>query len=326
MMTLMRHFTTKMMTTFFDWEDDEGLLEEDSDIDSNSLHDLLLGLADSDQPQDKTVNKVSYPKRLLDNTMKKGYAKAGFTEEKLDFLHKFFQGAVNLYGVIEIIDLSQIYADIKDKNQYPDISTDKFIKFAELVRREQVPYYVFDQHELFRNRIDYDFERMIVNEDLLGPEGLHSLEGVYNVYYSNYASDYWEPEDMLAFAGHQQEKEEQALLDFFTKLGNQADESKELAKKIVDHFIWTCKGRIEDVDPLPKAQFMQLLAHGNRTVDDELQDQLLELNNNYNRHRHVYLLKGWTTDEWSTNPDAQGEKAEQLKAMPRLLGLIEKDS
>ncbi|GHN11898.1 hypothetical protein [Lactobacillus delbrueckii] len=167
-------------------------MEEDSDIDSNSLHDLLLGLADSDQPQDKTVNKVSYPKRLLDNTMKKRYAKAGFTEEKLDFLHKFFQGAVNLYGVIEIIDLSQIYADIKDKNQYPDISTDEFIKFAELVRREQVPYYVFDQHELFRNRIDYDFERIIVNEDLLGPEGLHSLEGVYNVYYSNYASDYRE--------------------------------------------------------------------------------------------------------------------------------------
>lgn len=63
MMTLMRHFTTKMMTTFFDWEDDEGLLEEDSDIDSNSLHDLLLGLANSDQPQDKIVNKVSYPKR-----------------------------------------------------------------------------------------------------------------------------------------------------------------------------------------------------------------------------------------------------------------------
>ena len=51
------------MTTFFDWEDDEGLLEEDSDIDSNSLHDLLLGLADSDQLQDKTVNKVGCPKR-----------------------------------------------------------------------------------------------------------------------------------------------------------------------------------------------------------------------------------------------------------------------
>ncbi|MGM9911216.1 MAG: hypothetical protein ACI31N_06505 [Lacticaseibacillus absianus] len=57
----MRHFTTKMMATFFDWEDDEGLLEEDADIDSNSLHDLLLGLAD--KPQDKTVNKVSYPER-----------------------------------------------------------------------------------------------------------------------------------------------------------------------------------------------------------------------------------------------------------------------
>ena len=115
MMTLMRHFTTKMMTTFFDWEDDEGLLEEDSDIDSNSLHDLLLGLADSDQLQDKTVNKVGCPKRLLDKTMKKRYAKAAFTEEKLDFLHKFFQGAVNLYGVIELVDLAQIYEDILPK-------------------------------------------------------------------------------------------------------------------------------------------------------------------------------------------------------------------
>lgn len=38
-------------------------MEEDADIDSNSLHDLLLGLADSDQSQDKTVNKVSYPER-----------------------------------------------------------------------------------------------------------------------------------------------------------------------------------------------------------------------------------------------------------------------
>lgn len=36
-------------------------MEEDADIDSNSLHDLLLGLAD--KPQDKTVNKVSYPER-----------------------------------------------------------------------------------------------------------------------------------------------------------------------------------------------------------------------------------------------------------------------
>ena len=131
---------------------------------------------------------------------------------------------------------------------------------------------------------------------------------------------------MLAFAGHQQEKEEQALLNFFTKLGNQDDESKELAKKIVDHFIWTCKGGIEDVNPPPKTEFMQLLANGNRTVDDEMQDQLLELINNYNRHRHVDLLKDWTTDEWSTNPDAQGIKVEQLKAMQGLLGLIEKDS
>lgn len=66
---------------FFDWEDDEGLLEEDSDIDSNSLHDLLLGLADSDQPQDKIVNKVNYPKRNSEiDCLTVGAVKEGWQE------------------------------------------------------------------------------------------------------------------------------------------------------------------------------------------------------------------------------------------------------
>ena len=56
--------------------------------------------------------KASYPKRLYDKTMKKRYADAGFDEEKLDFLHKFFQAAVNLYGVIKFVDLAQIYEEI----------------------------------------------------------------------------------------------------------------------------------------------------------------------------------------------------------------------
>ena len=63
-----------------------------------------------------------------------------------------------------------------------------------------------------------------------------------------------------------------------------------------------------------------------KEVEELIEDNILELIRNYDKNRHVYVLKGWTTDEWSTNPDAQGEKAEQLKAMPRLLGLIEKDS
>ncbi|GHN19841.1 hypothetical protein ME784_03560 [Lactobacillus delbrueckii] len=212
---------------FFDdsfYKDDNDLFDlDEDDVLTDHLQQLgqaLLDLASDTHPHAAMRKKASYPKRLLDKTMKKRYADAGFDTDKLDFLHKFFQAAVNLYGVIELVDLAQIYEDIKDKNHYPDISDDEFIDFAELVRREKVPYYVFEQHELFKNVIDLEFERILVDADLLGPDGLKSLEGVYNVYFSEYANVYWEPEDMLAYTGHQQEKEELDMLAYFTQLGS----------------------------------------------------------------------------------------------------------
>lgn len=312
---------------------DDDLFDLDEDDDSTDhiqqLDQALLDLASDTHPRAAMRKKASYPKRLLDKTMKKRYADAGFDEEKLDFLHKFFQAAVNIYGVIELVDLAQIYEDIKGKNHYPDISDDEFIDFAELVRREKVPYYVFEQHELFKNGIDLEFERILVNADLLGPDGLKSLEGVYNVYFSEYANVYWEPEDMLAYAGHQQEKEELDLLAYFTQLGSRDDkivslESKDLARKIVDHFLWTSKGGLEDADPIPKEEFRQLLSNGGKPLNKEVENKILDLIHNYDKNRHLYVLKGWTTDEWNSNPDIHGDQVQKIEAMQFLLDMIRK--
>lgn len=315
------------------YKDDEDLFDLDEDDDSTDhiqqLDQALLDLASDTHPRAAMRKKASYPKRLLDKTMKKRYADAGFDEEKLDFLHKFFQAAVNIYGVIELVDLAQIYEDIKGKNHYPDISDDEFIDFAELVRREKVPYYVFEQHELFKNGIDLEFERILVNADLLGPDGLKSLEGVYNVYFSEYANVYWEPEDMLAYAGHQQEKEELDLLAYFTQLGSRDTkivslESKDLARKIVDHFLWTSKGGLEDADPIPKEEFRQLLSNGGKPLNKEVENKILDLIHNYDKNRHLYVLKGWTTDEWNSNPDIHGDQVQKIEAMQFLLDMIRK--
>lgn len=312
---------------------DDDLFDLDEDDDSTDhiqqLGQALLDLASDTHPRAAMRKKASYPKRLLDKTMKKRYADAGFDEDKLDFLHKFFQAAVNLYGVIELTDLAKIYEDIKGKNHYPDISDDEFIAFAELVRREKVPYYVFEQHELFKNGIDLEFERILVNADLLGPDGLKSLEGVYNVYFSEYASEYWKPEDMLAYSGHQQEKEELDMLAYFTQLGSRdakivSLESKDLARKIVDHFLWTSKGGLEDADPIPKEEFRQLLANGGKPLNKEVENKILDLIHNYDKNRHLYVLKGWTTDEWNSNPDIHGDQVKKIEAMQFLLDMIRK--
>lgn len=40
------------------------------------------------------------------------------------------------------------------------------------------------------------------------------------------------------------------------------------------------------------------------------------------RNRHVYVLKGWTTDEWKSKPEVHGEQVQRAKAMQALLDMI----
>lgn len=40
------------------------------------------------------------------------------------------------------------------------------------------------------------------------------------------------------------------------------------------------------------------------------------------RNRHVYVLKGWTTDKWKSKPEVHGEQVQRAKAMQALLDMI----
>lgn len=313
-----------------DLDDDSfSFLDQVHDLDNKGyiLSNLLMDLISNDQPVDKTVKKVSYPKRLLDKTMKKRYADAGFDSEKLDFLHKLFQSAANLYGVITIDSIKQIYQELKDKNSYPTIRKEELTKFAELVRREDVPYYIFEQHDLFRNRENSPLDRVLVNADVLGPNGLHSLEGIYNIYYSEYAKYYWLPKDILTFTDQQQVQEELDLLAYFTQLGSKDEkivslESKELAKKIVNNIIWTCKCGLQSVDPIPSKEWNQLLTNGGKEVSPNVEDKIVDLISNYDQNRHYYTLKGWTSDEWKANPNAMGYQAYKEEMLDMVLNKL----
>ncbi|GHN19840.1 hypothetical protein ME784_03550 [Lactobacillus delbrueckii] len=97
-----------------------------------------------------------------------------------------------------------------------------------------------------------------------------------------------------------------------------------MARKIVDHFLWTSKSGFQEADPIPKEEFRQLLANGGKTFNKDIEDNILELIRNYDKNRHVYVLKGWTTDEWNSNPDIHGEQVQKIKAMQALLDMIKK--
>ncbi|GHN50542.1 hypothetical protein [Lactobacillus delbrueckii] len=69
-------------------------------------------------------------------------------------------------------------------------------------------------------------------------------------------------------------------------------------------------------------EFFQLLANGGKTLNKEIEDNILELIRNYDKNRHVYVLKGWTTDEWNSNLDIHGEQVQRAKAMQAILDMI----
>lgn len=294
-----------------------------------SLSDFVQMLNSSPADQEKTVSRVAYPKRLLDKTMKKRYGDAGFEGEKLDFLHQLFQAAINLYGVITLQKLIEIYKKLQVKNNYPEVSDQEFAKFAELVRREQVPYYVFEQHELFRSRENADFARILVNEDVLGPAG-HLLDGVYNIYWSEYVKEYWIPDDLLAFTSPQLAKEKQNLLAYLTKLGcpngeKVSPESKRLAQKIVDYLVWSGNVMHDDFEPVVEKNFSQLLDNGKREVNDKIKKQLAQRIHNYESNRHAYMLKGWKDSDLQEHPELDGETIEKYRVMTLIADLINPD-
>lgn len=219
---------------------------------------------------------------------------------------------------------------LQGKNNYPEVSDQEFAKFAELVRREQVPYYVFEQHELFRSRENRDFDRILVNEDVLGPGGLHSLDGIYNIYWSEYAKEYWIPGDLLAFTDTQLAKEKQNLLAYLTKLGcpngkKVSPESERLAQQIVDYLVWSGNVMHDDFEPLVEKKFSQLLDNGKRKFNEKINKQLTQWIHNYESNRHAYMLKGWKKSDLQEHPELNGETIEKYRVMTLIADLINPD-
>lgn len=79
------------------------------------------------------------------------------------------------------------------------------------------------------------------------------------------------------------------------------------------HFLWTRKSVLQEADPIPEAEFRQLLANGGKTLNKEIEDNILELIRNYDKNRHVYVLKGWTTDNGSLSQKFMASKYKEPK-------------
>lgn len=69
----------------------------------------------------------------MQNSVLTKLKQAGFSAELIDFLLQFYIGAVNVYGIISLDDLYDLFQKIKEHNAaYPEITSESSSALANL--------------------------------------------------------------------------------------------------------------------------------------------------------------------------------------------------
>lgn len=169
---------------------------------------------------------MQYPKPLSEKTLERMYRQAGISDSERDFLHQFFAVCENLYGVIEIGDMWEIYRELKKGEKVPSIRKKDLIEFSAIARREEQPYQIYELDELYPEEKRNELHRLLVSKDLIG-FGYGKMRTFYEFMDNyDYQHPYFIPEDFLSYAEKRLTEEEKALLDFLGDLKVTAKECR----------------------------------------------------------------------------------------------------
>lgn len=164
---------------------------------------------------------MSYPKPLSTQSLEKKYSDACLTGDQRVFLHLLFSACSNLYGVIHIRDVWDVYRKITDYK--PKIHRKDLIAFSSIVQREEQPYFVLDESELFVDGSERDTERYIVNGQIVG-KGPARYAYVYDLLDNQGNRPYNVPDNFLGNSISVPSIEETMLLDYLRNLKITLDE------------------------------------------------------------------------------------------------------
>ena len=116
---------------------------------------------------------MAYPKPLSANSIAKLFST--WDPHTVEVLHTYYEAFANLYGAIQLKDAWKVF-----KRFEPKIHKKQFLEFSAIVRREDVPYYIYEINELYSEEKPYDMERYIVNKQII-PVGYGKFHHFYNL-------------------------------------------------------------------------------------------------------------------------------------------------
>lgn len=175
---------------------------------------------------------MAYPKPLLDKTIEKRYESLNLPKETLSTLHRFFHACSNLYGVIDLDSMWNLYRELNQTQGLPPVRRRNLIEFSSVARRDgSVPYFVFEVEEIYLDEPHRDSSRLVVNKDVVSP-GSWRYHGIYSIEQEAYGKPLFVPKDFLSWVNPPVPSEEKALLRFLENLTVTANEVEKWGVKI----------------------------------------------------------------------------------------------
>ncbi len=150
---------------------------------------------------------MAYPKPLSSRTIQKMLEEAQIDNKKADFLYELYHCASNLYGIITLEELWNVYKALKSKNRYPSIKKKELIAFSDIVRRQNLPYRIYEVGEIYKEQEEGKEIRLLIKKDLARQEGFHRDE-LYFIDDQRYEFPLYFPKDILVFTDDYETLEE----------------------------------------------------------------------------------------------------------------------
>ena len=178
-----------------------------------------------------------YPKPLSEKTLQKKYAELGLSDEKLSFLKQFILACTNLYGRITIGDIWEVYKKLGGMTAVPQIKRVDILRISDVLRRDELPYLVFEIDEIYTEEPRKELSREFVSKYLVG-QGPGKFATYYYVAEAQSYHEYYVPQNLLSFVNMPVPKQEKDLLNFVGKLKVTADKYEDRYGHVVE-----CSGR-----------------------------------------------------------------------------------
>ncbi len=156
---------------------------------------------------------MPYPKPLMEKTLNRQYAASGLSGEQIEFLKKFFLACANLYGALMASDAWWVYTELSEETETVRLRRKDMYAALGILRREEVPYYVFEANEVYADESRDESRRIIVRRDLV-IRGYGRFRDLRTLMEESSDKPFYVPKDFLEYATMPESPEEAEFLKF----------------------------------------------------------------------------------------------------------------